>query len=392
MQVTYRRFTGLWLLVTLTGLTGVAGFNLLLDPAGAFPGWHLERFEPLRYLSLDRLHKAELARRGGWEVIILGSSRSQAGLPATHPFLTARQTCNLSLNGAKFRELTAAFDCALQRNPLQHVILCLDPFMFAAGSPWMEDFPESQFNPDLSRFDYYCKRLLGRGAADEAWTTLRQQREHYTPVPQTRFGFYDTHLTPGASQRELFGRVMQVLAPGHRRQKADPSNLELFRHVVRECRDRKIDLQMAIMPVHALQNELVYGTGHWPDFEKWKTDLVNLLAQEGVEGKFNLWDFTGYAGLPAEPVPPTGDVTSRMKFYFEGSHCTPVFGGLILDALFGGPGTNQVGVKLDRSNLDPHLARMLADRAIYARTNAADIAWVQRILSQSEPKPAVPRQ
>lgn len=391
MQATYQRFTRLWLLVTLTGLTGVAGFNLLIDPAGAFPGWHLERFEPLRYLGLDRLHKAELARRGGWEVIILGSSRSQAGLPATHPFLAARQTCNLSLNGGKFRELTAAFDCALQRNPLQHVILCLDPFMFASGSLWMEDFLESRFNPDLSLFDYYCKRLLGRGAADEAWTTLRQQREHYQPPPQARLGFYDTHLSPGSSQRELFGRVMRVLAPGHRRQKVDPSNLEFFRHVVRECCDRKIDLQMAIMPVHALQNELLYGTGHWPDFEKWKTDLVNLLAQEGVEGKFNLWDFTGYSGLQAETIPPAEDVTSRMKYYFEGSHCTPVFGGLILDALFGEPGASQVGAKLDRTNLQPHLAQILADRDDYVRNHAADMEWVGHILLETEPGPSAVR-
>jgi hypothetical protein len=106
-----------------------------------------------------------------------------------------------------------------------------------------------------------------------------------------------------------------------------------------------------------------------------------VLADEGEEGKFKLWDFTGYSGPPIEAVPPAGDTTTRMKFYFENSHCTPVVGGYMLDAMLGG--TSVFGVELTRSNLDAHLARILTDRAEYARTNAADIEWVRRIASET---------
>ena len=106
------------------------------------------------------------------------------------------------------------------------------------------------------------------------------------------------------------------------------------------------------------------------------------MAEEGVEGKFHLWDFTGYAGPPAEPIPPAGDVTNRMRFYFENSHCTTVLGGFMLDAMFGVPATNQFGVILDRANLDAHLARIREDRDGYARTNAAEMQWVQRIVTE----------
>jgi hypothetical protein len=382
-----KRFVKFWLLATLAGLTGVAAFNVLVDPAGAFPGWHLRSFEPLRYLGYDRVHKGEMARRGDWEVIILGSSRAQAGLPATHPFLAGQRTCNLSLDGAKFRELAAAFDYARRHNPLKHVILCLDMFMFSAGADWIEDFPESRFNPAFDRFDYYCKRLISQAAADEAWHTFRQECERYTPPAQAQYGFFDTHLAAGTSQRALFGRVLRIMGHGIRQQTVDPANVDLFRQMVRECRDQKMDLQIAIMPVHALHNELLYAAGGWSEFEHWEAALVNVLAEEGVEGKFCLWDFTGYAGPPAEPVPAAGDVTNRMQFFFENSHCTPVFGGLILDTMFGGAGTNRVGVRLDRSNLKGHLACILAERAEYARTNAADIDWVRCIIAQENPTP-----
>jgi hypothetical protein len=73
-----------------------------------------------------------------------------------------------------------------------------------------------------------------------------------------------------------------------------------------------------------------------------------------------------------------------MKFYFENSHCTPVLGGLMLDAIFGGQDPNGFGIRLEQSNLKAHLARILEDRAVYARTNAADIQWVQRVMADAE--------
>jgi len=382
MRASFKRFTMVWLLATIAALAVVAAFNVLVDPSGGFPGLHLKTFEPLRYLEMDRVAKGELARHGGWQVIILGSSRSKAGLPATHPFLVTNRTCNLSLDGAKLPELAAALDYALKHNPLKHVALFLDLQMFSQGPGWVLDFPESRFNPHFNRFAYYCKQLLGRDSTDRAWTTMRRHFRGYNPPVQARNGFYEHKLNAGTSQRELFDRVMRIMGAGYSRQTVDPADLELFRHVVRECRDHHVDLQMAIMPVHALDLELLHASGRWPDLEKWKTDLVSVLAEEGVEGRFRLWDFTGYAGPPAEAVPPPGDATRRMKFYFENSHCTPVLGGLMLDAMFGHPGTNTCGVRLDRSHIESHLARILEDRAAYARTNATDLQWAQRIIAE----------
>lgn len=384
MDTRYRRFVMSWLAAAVAAVAAVAGLNVLVDPAGAYPALHLGSFEPLRYLDLDRVTKAEMARRGDWQVIILGSSRAESGLPAAHPFLTTNRTCNLSFAATRFPELAAAFDFAVQHNQLQHVILCLDLYMFAPGPPWVENFADSRFNPRLQIFAYACKQLLGRAYTDRTWTTIRRRLWHYQPVPQETRGFHSHSLSPATSQRELFSRVLHILGAGYRVQTVDPGDLELFRHIVRTCRDQKIDLEVAIMPVHALDLELLYAGGRWAEFEKWKADLVKVLAEERVEGKFGLWDFTGYAGPPAEPVPPEGDTKSRMKFYFENSHCTPLLGGLMLDAIFGGQDTNNVGVRLEQSNLKAHLAHILEDRAVYARTNATDIQWVQRIMAEAD--------
>jgi hypothetical protein len=389
MQQTSKRFVSYWLfatvvlLVTAVPLVTVAVFNVLVDSSGAFLSLHLKSFEPLRYLNHDRVHKAELARRGGWDCIILGSSRAKAGFPATYPLLATNPTCNLGLDAPKFPEVAMAFDYARRHSHLKHVILCLDLYTFERGVPWIQDFPESRFNPNVNMVEYYGNRLFGWPATKESWKILRQKCSHFVPSPLSRYGFFDHNLPAGMSQRQLFDTVLRITGVGGVDHKVDWSYLDLFRHIVRVCRDDHIDLQVAIMPVHALELECAYAGGRWPDFEKWKAALVNVLAEEGVEGQTRLWDFTGYAGPSSEPVPPLGDVTTRMNYFYENSHCTPVLGALMLDAMYGAPGANQCGVPLSRSNLTAHLSQILKDRAVYARTNAADIQWVQRLFSEA---------
>jgi hypothetical protein len=383
MILACKKFVKFWLFATVTALAALGIINVLVDPRGAYPALHLRCFEPLRYLSYDRVDKAEMARRGGWETIILGSSRSRAGLPAVYPLFLTNQTCNLSLDAARLPELLMALDYARKHNPLKQVILCVDLYMFTRGERWLLDFPESRFNPDFERFPYHCKLLFGLASTSDTWTAIRRKLQGYAPPPQSQRGFLNAGMSPGRMQRELFSTVLHQMGAGYSKQTLDPTCLEVFRELVRTCRDQHLDLQVAILPVHALDIELLYASGRWPEFEKWKTGMVKVLAEEGVEDKVFLWDFTGYRGPTAEPIPPWGDNTTRMKYYYENSPFTPELGGLMLEAMFGAPGTNQFGVKLTRSNLTVQLARILEDRAAYARTNTAEIQWVHDILSEA---------
>jgi hypothetical protein len=387
MDPAYKKFVNAWLLATFAVLGGIAGLNVLVDPLGAYPGLHLKSFEPLRYMTEERAAKAEMARRGDWEVVILGSSRAAAGIPATHPFVTTQTCCNLSFPAARFPELVRAFEFASERNPIKHVVLCLDMYMFNQGPGWVLDFPESRFNPRLELFPYCFKQLLGRTYTDVTWDTLRRKVVRYQPVPQQTRGFHYNRIKPGVSQRELFNHLLPIIGAGYSPQMLDWSYVEQVRHVVHVCRERKIDLQVAIMPVHALDLEYLYTRGGWPQFEEWKQKLVAILAEEGVEGEVALWDFTDYAGPPAEAVPPAGDVITRMKYYFENSHFTPVLGAQILDAMYGPPGANEFGVKLTRANLAAHLARLRDNRTAYIRNHAADVQWVQRLAGVGDANP-----
>jgi hypothetical protein len=387
MEGLCKRFTVGWLALSCAGLCAIAAFNILVDPSGAYLGAHLKAFEPYRYLNHDRPHKAELARRGDWEVIILGSSRPKAGFPAAYPYFQTNRTCNLSVDGARFVELSRAFDFTRARNPVRQILLGVDVFMFSGDSRWMENFAESRFNPDFDRFTYFCKQLLGRASTDESCAALLRAVKGERPPPQSQLGFFEHEIPPGTSQRALFDRVLRFMGNAYQAQKVDPAQLELFREFVRTCRDQNIDLQIAIMPVHALDLELLFEGGRWDEFESWKAGVVTVLADEGVEGKFRLWDFSGYRGPTTETIPAPGDTTSRMKYYFENSHCTPALGKYILDAMLSGT-TNPpsvdgqpFGMVLTRSNLAPHLRDIRADREVYLREHPVERDWMRTVVA-----------
>jgi len=381
MHLTARKFVLLLLALALISIGMVGGFNLLVDWRGGYPALHLDAFEPLRYLDHDRVAKAEMARLGDWQTVILGSSRAKAGLPARHPFLATNPTCNLSVDAARIGELAAMFEYARRHNRLEHVLLCLDFYMFSQGPQWVLDFPESRFNPNVNLFQYHCKALFSEGALKQNRETVKRWLKKYQPSPQNRNGFFETSLPPGDSQRAVFDRTLRLMGEGYSTQVWDETTLECLRRIVRGCREDGIDLQIAILPVHALDLELLYGMGRWSEFESWKRSMLKVLAEEGVEEKFGLWDFTGYAGPAGEPVPPPGDTTTRMTYYFENSHLTPVLGASVLDAIYGNPGAG-FGAPLTPQSIERHLAAIRAERAAYAQTHAAEVAWVQSILDQ----------
>jgi hypothetical protein len=381
------RYIKIWLSITLGALATVAILNLLVDPLGAHPGIHWKAFDDYRYALNDRIPKAEMARRGDWEVIVLGSSRAKAGFPAVHSFFLTNKTCNLSLDGVTFPEVFAAFELASHCNPIKHVVLGLDFYMFSQGNPYVLDFQESRFNTNLDVFLYYSKQLLGIASTRMTFDTLGEKLAGKRVDPQERFGFAGPKLPSGVSQRDLFDKVLRQMGAGYAMQKFDLTRMDLVRQIVQACRDRHIDLKIAIMPVHALDIELLHAVGRWNEFEQWKTDLVEIVATNGAGGQVALWDFSGYSGPPAEVVPPAGDTASRMKYYFENSHCLPVVGGMMLDRMFGPPGTNEFGVLINQTNFQAHQTRILEDRAAYAKAHPDDMAWIQRIVKEST-KPA----
>jgi hypothetical protein len=167
-----KRYCQLVVASAVAALALIALFNVLVDPFGAYPAIHLKTFDPFRGSVFTRLARAEMARSGKWEMVILGTSRPKGGMPAGHPAFASNHVCNLSLDAAHMNEIETIFHYTRVRNPLRRVLLCLDMTISRPPGPLVAEFLESRFNPKLSMFEYHCKNVIGAAATDESFKFL----------------------------------------------------------------------------------------------------------------------------------------------------------------------------------------------------------------------------
>jgi hypothetical protein len=375
-----KRYCHIILLVALVLLGLVALFNALVDPLDAYPRFHSKTFDRSRGRQTGRVARAELARKGIWEMAIYGTSRPKAGMPADHPAFATNHVCNLAVDAARMSEARAMFDYTRRHNPLRRVLLCLDFAMFRASTFYRFDFDDSRFNPKLSLFEYHCKNLIGADAASHSLDLAQDRARNIFPPEGSRDGFHVRTLRPGTSQRALFDKSLRALAFGYASQRIATNEMQGLRDVLAACHKHNLQLTLAINPVHALDLELLVAGENWDRFEQWKRDVVTMIAREAPQAI--LWDFSGYWGPTTEAVPAPGDTTTRMQFYFENSHYTPTLGALMLDRMFLGA-TNDFGRILSPSNVDEHLALIRAQRESYEQAHRHDVQWVQRISKQA---------
>ena len=375
--------------VALSGLAVIAAFNLLVDPIGAFSSIHVSALDPYRPRIDNRPAKAELARRPGWDIVLLGSSRVLSGLPADYPVFRTNRTVNLAMTAPMLPELATALRTLLANNGRtpKMVILGLDFYMFGDGPDHVLDFLDTRFNPGIDRLNYYAKRLIGLSSTEESIGVLKKLIAGKALGLQDQNGFISHQTTIEFAHRPVFEQTMRAFAPGYRAMSYAPSNrLEAVRQIVRECRKRDIELRIVIMPVHALEVELLYACGKDGEFENFKRTLVRFLADEGLDGRVPLLDATGYSGPVTEEVPKAEVRGLTMKYFVENSHATPVLGEMVLNRLFGSDSTNQFGVFLTNTNIEDQIRQMRQDREHYLQSHLVDGRWPHRIV-ESLPRP-----
>jgi hypothetical protein len=380
-----RRYVLVFFALVLAGLAGVMVFNVLADPNGAYPRWSLSALAPYRQQLLTRSAKAEMLLRNRCDILLLGSSRVQVGLPVNAKIYGTEQVYNLGLSGTTLPELAAVLEFALRHQRPKRVLLGTDFFMFSDTRKATAGFESSRFDPQLGMFDYHFKNLLGAHALDDSYRLTRQWLRHEQPLGVQR-GFLPKSLRASASQRETFARCIRrfIIEPEtYGAYHYSEERLGLVRQMIRQCRQAQVELFIFVPPVHALELETIRVAGLWSTFEQWKKDIVRIVAEENAVDAVPFWDFTGFAGPLIEPVPPAGDRQTRMRWYLENSHFTPALGERVLNRMLAGADEKSesavFGTRLTPATVDQHLTRLGQEREAFAKSQAHEVAWVEQL-------------
>lgn len=386
--MTARYYTQFYLSGLVSCLALIAGFNWLIDPQGVFriltlPGINQEK--PLLEKEGVRKTKSIDLERGAFKAVVLGTSRSFGGLDPEHPKFAAGTAYNAALPGTNFYETHKVFEFASQHLSLQQVVLELDFTTFSDKRTVDADFEDSRF-AGKTIWVSSLGSLVSLYHLQDAWTTLQFNRQGQAARYTTQGFRRDRTYGEGSSDRHdhhrLFAWADQQYLSIHTGLDYDSRDrTQRLQAIVEQSQANDIELYLFIPPLHAHLIESLALTGLMPEFEQWKRDLVQLVADHNQaypnRPPLRLWDFSGISSVTTEPVPPEGS-DEKMQWYIESSHFTPELGDIMLDMMLSYPdrpaaAPDDFGIVLTPQNLETQLAQMRSGLRDYEQNHADDI-------------------
>lgn len=323
-------------------------------------------------------------------ILYLGNSRTEVGLPTATPLITEEKVFNAALSGATLRDSIAILNHAAHFNHLKHVIWGIDFFTFNLDNGNTDFIEELVAKNDFylgSRFLIDLQRSLSMDMMSDA---VRQLTGRFGAVCYSslkQFGQRDPVCvnenlkSRGGVEKAIPADVEEANIKSF---KQTDQTVEVFNETLSKFCQQGIQFSLYINPYHALLSEVIYLNNRWENLEAWKLNLIKVVAElKQKDCKIALIDFSGFNAITTETIPLISGLPA-MHYYWEASHYRINVGNLILDRLFGNksdliPG--DFGMDLNVNTINEYLADQRAKRDIYQTVHAKEIQLVIRWLS-----------
>lgn len=371
---------------TFLGLVALlTAHSLLVDPFGMWgariaPEKGYEKFGRVRVAG-DRVVKALVLGEDRFDTVLIGSSRTLIGFDPAYATLASRRVNNAGFNGATNFENAGVVAYALgSQSGLKDIVFGLDLFAFERYRS-DGDYDQSAFagaSPWIGR----ATRAFSRDALDGSWRFWLNVRKK---TPQlTRDGFSYTPRKWLADRRRTFvekisGGVQSCVGSDAAAALFD-RNFATLLEAAAAAKARGVNLHFYTSPQHVWAHFHQDVAGRAREQETFKRRLrafADALSAMPGAGRVALWDFDGLDAVTMEDVPAAGSGRD-MLYFFEHSHFKTRTGDAIIAALLGGPERIEgFGVRLDRIDVEAHLAATRAKLAEWAKTHPEDAEFVR---------------
>jgi hypothetical protein len=419
--LSHRRYLVLLACLLAAGVGLAAVANLMVDPYGIYGLWVQRGVNVIKPHAgaNGAMAKAYQVQRVKPRTLILGNSRAEVGFnPESRAWPQALQPVyNLALPGTgpltSLRYLEHA--TAVQKPAL--VMLGVDFMDFLlrddAASYRVEGTPPMERrllvtrmgrpNPDYlwQRIEDFSVTVLSLDALIHSIGTISAQHTR-DPADLTERGFNPMRDYEGIAKREgyyaMFRQRDQENARAYlRRPKniyaggtATSPQLEVLRRIIALSQENGTELRVVIYPYHAHLLEIFHDAGLWPLFEEWKRALARIAAEanRGRDvARIQLWDFSGYNAISAEPVPEPTDRSTATRWYWEAGHFKQELGDAMLRQMFAEPdrlADAAIGVKLTPENMEQQIQRIRQQRVRYLAAYGHDVLMMRELVDATQ--------
>jgi len=370
----YKRFNCILLVTIFSPLLAIGLFNIVIDPYGvmntpSFIGVNQLKIAQPRHV---RLFKAVAITRIKPTTVLLGTSRAEF-LDTKHPALGKNTNgYNLGLPGANMYEVRRYLEHTLSNQPnLKEVVLEISFMMFDSHRKNRKDFRETRLEKKQIIEEDALNIIFSLDALEASIKTINFNNNHTTVT---------NYYSDGGRNPEAIGKTDMLLEFKDLIKDASQkksNNFQLseeyindFASIVHTCKQRNINLEVFISPVHITQMEEFRTAGLWPVFEDWKRRVSKVTP---------LWDFSGYNSITTEPI------TKDMKNFTDSGHYTRKIGDLILNRLFHYQEEkvpDDFGIFITPTSIESHLEKIRTNQELWAKNNPKMIQLVEDLKRQ----------
>jgi hypothetical protein len=357
-------------------LTLLVTLNYVVDPYFIHQ-WDtklIQRLSPAQQKIMPWV-KTYAAYRYRPEVVYLGSSRAEIGLPTDSKVFQGKRVFNLALSGASLGDAISM---------LNHTSFFHRPEIVVWGLDYGWQFREKAGNTDFTRTlvaheSFYpirrtflnIKRSISMAMTVDTLKILLGVSEQSCRSLLASYGQKTAQCLEIIMRNEggtakAFEEIIKKRGP-----EGTPSDtaaaLQLFDRVTHDYCQNGTRFRFYIHPVHSLA-ELSYWTTQWEDLDNWKRALVQVIDARKHEGcDIRLIDFSGFNSITTEDIPQiTGK--ENMQYYWEHSHYRSEVGEKILEQLIlydQQKKENAFGIELNSETIEQHLLDFHAKRHQY---------------------------
>lgn len=380
-----RAYLNLFCGLSATVVGAVGALNYVLDPYLTHQ-WDTPPIQELRPVRerLGAWAKTYALARYRPDVVYVGNSRTEVGLPAHPSLFGGRAVFNAGLSGATLGEADMMARHAARVSRLHTLVWGLDApsFSLEVGNPELDESLLADGAGYLARRALLnLKRAVSVDMTQDSWRLLSGGREGVCRSSLAFLGQRDTAClqhrfaqnggTEAAVQPRL-GEFVRGIGPT-----ADA--LKVFQARLAELCVQGTRVRLYVNPTHALMQDALYWSGKWDAMETWLETLASAADRHRAAGcDVTLHDFSGFNSVTSEPVPQASG-RKDMAYYWEPSHYRDNVGRMILSRILGDGGLapQDFGVALTAARLPAHLAAVRAARDKYHVDHAAETAYAR---------------
>jgi hypothetical protein len=374
----------------ISGLTiaSVAGLNYVVDPylTHQWDTAAVQRLRPPRE-RLSVWSKTYAVARYRPDIIYLGNSRTEVGMPAPLPAFEGRTVFNGALSGASAGDVMAMARHVLNVSLPEVVVWGVDApsFSLVVGThDFDRELVATGGNYFVQRALLNIKRSL---TVDMTRDSIMLLAGRFGAVCRSSLALYGQHDEQCLANRiGGWGGTATAVAPRVseyvRGAGPSPQAMTEFVGTLSSMCQRAIRVRLYINPTHAMTQDALYWSGKWNGMEQWLRTITGKVADArrgGCDAK--LYDFSGFNSVTTEEIPQVSQ-RKEMLYYWEPSHYRANVGRMIIQRMFGGEddvAADDFGIELRPEMLDRHLEAGRQARDAYHQQHPQEARLAQQL-------------